>query len=173
MNSTLNRHPHRSMQGSPGFTLMEVLVTAAVLGVAFISGTWAMSSASSGKTILEADAIDASLLAREIHALATTLPKAPSGSVGATTAGGVLALDSLEGAVFSPPLKGDGSTDGEHPGWTQTVDLAVFDLSDLSTPTADDPTAGLPEDGPLVYRLTVDVSEGGTTMGTHSWWLSP
>ena len=161
------------MRHARGFTLIEVLVTAAVLGVALISASWTMSGAASAKTVLEPDAITASLLAREIHALANTLPKEPSGSVGATSAGGVQALDSLEGAVFSPPLRADLSTASDVTGWSQACDLAVFDLADLTTPTADDPTAGLPEDGTRVYQLTVTVSQGGETMGTHSWWISP
>lgn len=156
-----------------GFTLVEVLVSAALIGVALMASTWTMSATTQAKAMIGSPSVTASLIAGEINAMACTLPKAPSGSVGATSAGGVLALDSLEGAVFSPPLKADGSSWTQYSGWSQTVDLAVFDVTDLSTPTAADPTSGLSEDGTQIYRLTVLVHEGDELAGTYQWWISP
>jgi len=156
-----------------GFTLIEVLVSAALLGVALLSGTWAMSVTSSTKAVVEGDEITAALLAREIYALACTVDKSPSGTFGVTSGASVLALDSLEGAVFSPPIKADTSTWSQYSGWKQAVDLTVYDVSDLSTPTTISPLTALSEDGTSIYKLEVDVYQGTELVDTLSWWITP
>ncbi len=161
------------MRTQTGFTLIEVLVSAALLGVAVITCTWTMSATTKAKSIVGSESVTASLIAREVHVLASTLPKAPSGAVGATAGSGVLALDSLEGALFSPPLKADKSPWTRYVGWTQSVDLAVYDVNDLSNPVLADPVDGLSEDGTQIYRLTVAVLEGSDLAGTYQWWISP
>jgi prepilin-type N-terminal cleavage/methylation domain-containing protein len=161
------------MRSRRGFTLVEVLVAATVLGIALLSGTWTMSTTTSASSVYAADPLTASLVAREIHALAQALPKTPSGSPGVTSGGAVVALDSLIGASFSPPIKADRSADTSLVGWTQQVGLTVYDLSDLSTPTRDDPTVGLSSDASKVYKLSVTVLENGSVADTFSWWISP
>jgi prepilin-type N-terminal cleavage/methylation domain-containing protein len=161
------------MRQPRGFTLIEVLVASALVGVALLSGSWAMSVTASSKSIVEGAPITAALIGREIHALACTLDKSPSGVSGVTSGALVQALDALEGAVFSPPIKADKSSWSQYSGWSQSVDLAVYDLSDLSTPTLDDPLLGLSEDGTRIYRLTVGVAEGNELVGTYHWWITP
>lgn len=166
---TLRRVP----PGAAGFTLIEVLAAALVVGIAILSGSWAMSGAARNRTLLAGPELTASLLAREVHELALTLPREPSGTVGATTPAQLLALDSLEGASLSPPVRADGTADGSLSGWTQVVDLSVYDVLDPTTPTADDPTLGLPSDGSLIYRLDVTVLKDGSVVDSFAWWLAP
>ena len=171
-----NRHDHtRIRRGAHqrGFTLVEVIVSAAVLGIAILSGSWAMSLSVSAQATYEGDGIDPALLAKEVHALATTLDKTPSGTVGVTSGEAVQALDSLEGAVFSPPIRADGTSWTAYSGWTQSTDLDVFDVSDLSSPSGASPLDGLSEDGTQVYRLSVTISQGGEQLDTFHWWISP
>ena len=162
--------PRRS---TAGFTLLEVLMAAVILSVAFVSATWALSSAARTKSMYEERSYVALALAKNVYELAETLPREPSGAPGAGSADEVLALDSLVGASFSPPLKADGSEHTEMVGWRQDCTLEVFDLSDLSAPTVDDPCAGLPPDGALLYRLAVTVSQGGQPIETAHWWITP
>ena len=40
----MTRNPHENARSRRGFTLLEVLVTAVVLGTAFVAATWSMSA---------------------------------------------------------------------------------------------------------------------------------
>ena len=156
-----------------GFTLVELLVTALVLSTAFLSATWSMNATARTKEVYAKNQTPAFFLAKEIHELAVALPKTPSGTTGVTTGGAVVALDSLVGARFSPPIFSDGSASDEHDGWKQLVSLAVYDLADPTTPTADAPEDGLASDGTKLYRLEVLVQQDGQDIDTFHWWINP
>ncbi len=156
-----------------GLALAEVLFAAGVLGLVVVSAAWSMTVSARSLTGLAEDSLLPRMLAREIHELAQTLPRVPSGTTGASNGADVVALDSLIGAVFSPPLLSDLSTDTSLVGWSQQVSLDVVDLSAPSTPTADDPAAGLPVDGTLLYRLNVSVWSTEGEQDSFSWWLTP
>jgi prepilin-type N-terminal cleavage/methylation domain-containing protein len=182
---TLRRGPSRPMTTLPvtppratprqtaGFTLLEVLMAALIVSLVFIGATWAMSSTARTKAVYEERSLVALACAKELFELADTLPKQPSGAPGATTAAGLLALDSLVGASFSPPLRADGSVDTELSGWSQHCNVTVHDLSELSLPTDASALDGLPPDGSALYRLEVTVSEGDQTVEVAHWWISP
>ncbi|RKY21069.1 MAG: hypothetical protein DRQ55_05665 [Planctomycetota bacterium] len=152
---------------------MEVLMAAVVISMGFVGATWAMSATARTQAMYSERSYVALALAKELYELAETLPKQPGGAPGATSAAGVLALDSLAGGSFSPPLKANGSTHAEMSSWRQQCSLAVYDLSDLSTPTEDSPLDALPADGSKLYRLEVIVSEGGQPIETAHWWITP
>lgn len=158
--------------GSRGFTLLELLMTAIVLGTSLVAASWSMSAVARTKVLHEANDDPALALAREVHELALGLAREPAGLTGASTAAQVTALDALVGAHFSPPILADGTTATGYDGWSQHVSLAVHALSDLSR-TGDDPADGLPSDGDRIYRLVVEVRHDGQPVSTSSWWLSP
>jgi prepilin-type N-terminal cleavage/methylation domain-containing protein len=156
-----------------GFTLIEVLVTAAIVGTTLVASSWALAGAALARETLQEAPYTASLLAKEIHSLALTLPKSPSGKPGATKAADVEALDSLIGARFNPPIRANLVTSTALKDWTQSVDVAIFDTSDLTTPNSDDPAAGISLGDQKLYRLTVTIEDGGAVADDFVWWIAP
>lgn len=165
----MTRRP--SSRREAGLTLIEVLVSTVVISMALVSGTWALSEASSSHALHTEDPATAALIAREVHELALALPTAPSGQPGATTAAGVLALDSLDGASFSPPLRATLEPIPSSTGWRQTVTVEVYELSDLTQAVSG--YVAVAAGSGRIYRLTVQVSARGVDMGTWWWWLDP
>jgi hypothetical protein len=166
--------PHtESSRSSRGFTLAEVVITAFVLGTALVAATWSMSATAKTKAAYDQAASPAPFLAGEIFNLADGLPRTPSGPTGVTTGAAVVALNSLVGASFSPPILADCSADSDFAGWKQSVALSVYSVDDLTHPTNLDPAAGLPPESGHVYRLDVTMLQDGKTVDTFSWWLNP
>lgn len=155
-----------------GFTLVEVLLAALIAGIAMAAVSWTMTSAAQAKAVLTQDP-QPYLLAREIRELAESLPRAPSGLLAATRGSDVLALDSLHGAIFTPPLRSNRTAQTALTGWAQRVSLAVCTLDDLEAPTGESPTLGLAHDAQRLYRLTVAVTKDGQTVDRFEWWLTP
>jgi len=163
------RTPHHA----GGFTLLELLITAVVVGTAFVAASWSMS-ATARTEALHAEQDDPALeLAREIRELAVGLPREPSGTTGASSAAPPTALDGLVGAVFDPVLLADGGTSDAHDGWSQHVDLDVVTVSDPGTALGLDPAEGLPADGPWLYRLRVEMRLDGHVVDEFTWWIDP
>jgi prepilin-type N-terminal cleavage/methylation domain-containing protein len=156
-----------------GFTLVEVLITAFVIGTAFVAATWSMTATARTKAAYDAASSPAGFLAQEIFNLADGLPRTPSGTIGVTSGGAVAALDSLEGASFSPPILSDGTLAPGLAGWRQSVDLSIYSLDNLVTPCNLDPADGLPAESSYVYRLEVTIKQDGKLVDTFSWWLRP
>ena len=156
-----------------GFTLLEVLVASAIVGVAFVSVTNSMSAATTSKAALSGEPFLATQLAKEIHTLSKTLPREPSGDEGAKTAAEVTALDSLIDADFDPPLLADMTQDASLAGWRQRVSLDVFAINDLTTPTGEDPASLFGSFSPRVFQLSVTIKQNGQDAGTFTWWITP
>ena len=156
-----------------GFTLVELMITVLVIGTAFIAGTWSMSATARTKAGYEQAAGPAQMLAQQIQVLADGLPRTPVGMVGAKSGAAVVALDSLIGASFSPPILSDASVAPGFEGWRQDVELSVYSLDDLTTPTADDPADGLDPESALIYRMDVTVLHDEEPVDTFSWWIHP
>jgi type II secretory pathway pseudopilin PulG len=157
-----------------GMTLVEVLVGTVIVSLVVISAGWALSGANDSKHIHAEEPIDAALIAKEMYELALRQDSTDDGDPPATAAAGVMGLDSLDGASFSPPL--DASL-GElalanAAQWRQDVDLQVFDLSDLDTPSSED-FASASASSSTLYRLTVHVTFRGEDRGTWWWWINP
>ncbi|HZL98730.1 MAG TPA: type II secretion system protein [Planctomycetota bacterium] len=169
------RHPQRfarAGRATLGFTLLEVLLAALIAGMALAAVSWTMTSAAQAKAVLAEDP-QAYLLAREIRELAEFLPREPSGSLAATGGAGVLALDSLHGAVFSPPLRSDRTTEASLAGWAQRVTLTVCSLDDPAGATGESATLGVARKAERLYRLAVEVSFAGEPVDRFEWWLTP
>lgn len=163
----------KTKKNNAGFTIAELLLTALVMGTALVAATWSMTATARTKATLDNTYGPAMMIAKEIHVLAESLPREPSGTVAAQNAGDVLALDSLVDAHFSPPIFADGSTVPDMSGWCQDVDLTVFDMNDLSNPTEDAPEDGLPADADKLYRLRVTIEHESEEVGTYDWWITP
>jgi len=160
----------RPPRAAAGLTLIEVLVAAFIVSSVLVSASWAMSQASSSKAIHTEDTIEAALLAREIHELALRLPTDASGSPVAKKAADVVALDTLDGAVFSPPISAMPAELSSANGWAQTVTVSVYNLTDTSSEVAAK-MAGATKDQNTLYKLSVTIEERGVDKGTWWWWL--
>ena len=165
---TRSTGPRRS-----GFTLMEVLVAAVIVGLAVTAGSRALGFAVTSKHELDEAPFTASLLAKEIYVCAEGLDRTPSGIVGVESGDDLVALDNLIGARFSPPIRADGTPDATLAEWTQRVSLDVYALGDLSTPTGEDAWRSLGTHADRVYQLSVTMLEGRDEVDTFRWWLTP
>jgi prepilin-type N-terminal cleavage/methylation domain-containing protein len=166
-------NPTPAPRRARGFTLIEVLITAFVLGSAFVAATWSMNATAKTKAAYDDAANPSGFLAQEIFNLADSLPRTPSGTTGVTNGFAVTALDALIGASFSPPILADKTIAPGFDGWKQKVALSIYAVSDPATPTALDPKLGLPPESDHVYRLDVTVQKDGQDVDTYSWWLNP
>ncbi len=156
-----------------GFSLIEVLVASVMAGVALAGVSWALSGATSSKADIEAEPLVATRIAQDIQSLAQTLSRQPSGIPGVTTGADVVALDSLIGAEFCPPIRADKSADESLGAWTQQVTLVLYSLDDLATPLEDDPGIALPSLSNRIYQLRVTVLKDDVPVDTWQWWLAP
>jgi prepilin-type N-terminal cleavage/methylation domain-containing protein len=156
-----------------GFTLAEVLFAATIVGVALVAVTNAMSSVTTSKAELADQPVQAAHLAQDIAVLAETLPRTPSGHTGATTGSAVTALDSLQGAAFSPPIRSDRSTDTSLAGWKQAVTVEIFKLDNLTTPTNESVGTALSQQASRLYRLNVTIWHGTQKLETFRSWCRP
>jgi len=156
-----------------GFTFVELLVTAIILGTSFVAATWSMSATARTKAMHDKAATPAFFLAKEMFELADRLPRQPSGVTGVTLPEAILALDSLDGASFSPPLLADGSAAGDFEGWSQHVDVSVYDMANPATPVPGDAWHALPADAAQLYRLEVAIRCDGQDIDTFHWWINP
>ncbi len=166
-------HVNAGARANTGFTYVEVLVAAMLIGLALVTASASLDSTVKMKSELDSDPGTAHLLAKEMYELAATLPTAPSGTTAATAADDVAALDSLIGASFTPPLRADLSTYSAYSTWTQQTTLTVYDLADLENPSGDSAADGIDEHESKIYKLSVTVLQGATTEGTYHWWIQP
>jgi hypothetical protein len=156
-----------------GFTLAEVLIAGTIAAVALVAVSTSMSAVTTSKAELADQPAIAARLAQEIAVLAETLPREPGGSTGATSAADVTALNSLEGAVFSPPIRADLSTDVALDGWQQSVDVEIFALNDLQNPTGESLGIALSAQAERLYRLSVTIRHDGQVVETFRSWCRP
>jgi prepilin-type N-terminal cleavage/methylation domain-containing protein len=155
-----------------GFTLIEVLVASVVTGIALAAVSWTLLAAAQTQAVLSEDPTPY-LLAREIRELADVLPREPSGVVGVTHASNLMALDSLHGARFSPPVRANRTTQASLSGWSQRVTVSVCTLDDLASTTGESPTTGVGRNAERLYRLSVGIVHDGRDVGRFEWWLTP
>ncbi len=156
-----------------GFTLAEVLIAGTIMAVALVAVTTSMSAATSSKAELADQPMLAARLAQDIAVLAETLPRTPSGSSGVTSGSAVVALNSLDGAVFSPPIRADGSSDSTLTGWQQSVNVEIFTLDNLDTPTNESVMTALSTHAARLYRLSVSIRHDGQVIETFRSWCRP
>lgn len=145
-----------------------------LVGLALVGVSWMMTASATSQALLQRDSADSLLMAREMLELARSLDRAPSGSGPATAADEVLALDSLDGASFSPPLRADLTAFDDLDDWTQQVDVDVVTVDDLETVVSETLPDSLPKGSDELLRLTVTILDGsGAEVDTHRWWIAP
>ena len=64
-------------------------------------------------------------------------------------------------------------TDSSMSDWTQRVDLEVFDTTNLTSPTADDPADGITPGTQKLYSLEVTIEHDDTVVDSFRWWITP
>lgn len=162
------------MRRERGLTLVEVLLSATVVGTLVVSAGWAIGMAVQSGAAAQEETCDAALMAREVFELALLQDTADDGDAPAKDAAGVTGLGSLDGASFCPPLDSTGATLplSSPELWRQDCDVQVHDLSDLGTPVSE-AFAGAAQTSSTLYRLTVTVSFRGQEQGSWWWWLNP
>ncbi len=153
-----------------GLTLLEVMGATIVLSMAVVSSSYVMSQATTTRASMHAGPIDAALLAAHIHEAALGLSREPSGLGIATSGSDVLALDTLDGAVFSPPIDAQLEVIPASTGWAQHVDLRIVDPADPENSRALTTADSMGEE---VIELVVTISEFGRSKGEFTWWLTP
>jgi len=150
----------------------DILVGVLLLAVVATSIAWVVTRTARAEEEQHArDPLTAALFAREIQELAMRLGTAPSGPP-ATRASEIVNLDTLDGAVFSPPIDSERQTVLASRLWKQCVRVSRYDRFDLTRPVSNDYGTGEPT-GDNLFRLSVDVWLGETYMGTWWWWLNP
>jgi prepilin-type N-terminal cleavage/methylation domain-containing protein len=169
-NPSVRGRPRRSRAG---FTLAEVLMVTVVVGVGVVGASWLMAMAAQTQSVQAANSTDTLNVAREIRELAGALSRVPSGSGAVTAFADVAALDSLDGAEFSPPILSDGSSSADYTGWTQRIDLSLRDATAPDTVI----DAGVPEvvqGSGHVFLLEVEIlDDNDALLDTHCWWITP
>lgn len=159
-----------SATGQAGLTFFEVIGATIVLALAVVSSAMVMTTANSTRAALQAGTIDAALLASHVHEVAVGLSKKTSGLPIASAGNEVLALDTLDGAVFSPPIDARLAVIPGSTGWAQQVDLRTVDPTGATTPrnfSGPNPVAA------AMVELSVTVTHMGRAVDTFTWWLSP
>lgn len=158
---------------SEGFTLTEVMLSTLLVGTVVVASSWAMNTATRAKIMNVEQPFEAAILAKEIYALAQTLPREPSGIPGVRSAGEVVALDSLAGAVFSPPIRADRTTDTSLTGWTQQIQIDIYSMDDLENKTNENILLGVDSKAERLFKIQVTILNQGNLVDSFEWWLTP
>ncbi len=163
----------RPRRSRAGFTLAEVLMVTVVVGVGVVGASWPMAMAAQTQSVQAANSTDTLNVARGVRGLAGTVSRGPSGSGAVTACADIEALDSPDGAEFSPPILSDGSSSTTYAGWTQRIDLSLRDATAPGTVI----DAGVPlvvQGSGQVYLLEVEIlDDSDTLLDTHCWWITP
>ncbi len=165
----LKRPPRRSQRG---FSLIEVMLATLLMGYAIASMN-ALFTAGQSKAAMNSTPTNARFLANEIRLLAQLLPKEPSGTSAVTSPDDVVALDSLHGAVFSPPILANLSEYENMDDWEQSVAVRVAALAAPEATGTALTSAGISKQAASLFEVQVTVSFDGEVIDTWTWWVKP
>ena len=162
------RHENkRSARG--GFTLIEIAVATAVVGIALAALLVALGSHTRVRDAA-AKITQAAALAQELREWTLALPFSdpdsgdadnPPGPDGSDPLVFVDDLDDLMDVTYEPPRDGQGNKIYSMDGWSQIIRLSWRDPNDISTPIADGASD-------LIY-VEVDVAFQGKSIRTTNW----
>ena len=155
---------------SAGFTLVEVLVAVAIVGIVF---TVLLEAFTVGLRMLEQSrhTTIAAGLAEEIHEMVLTLPlsdpEQPTnwGLEAGESAPDFDDLDDLDGLVISPPLTSDGFVLADRANYAQQVTVVSVSATDFNQVVADGASD--------VYRISVSITYQGGEVCQLSWLRMP
>ena len=166
----MQRRRDSSQANAAGFTLVEVLLTVVILGVAFVAFLSAMQTGI--RTGAESsDLTQAMLYAREMREWTRSLPFTDPDAADAGNPVGpdnvtngvpyVDDVDDLLGATFSPPRDSFGYAISDATGWSESVTLTW--RSEL------DPTVDVSDGASNIIHIEVKLVKGGETVLTTGW----
>ncbi len=153
-------------QKKHGFTLIEVLVAVALVGVAVV----ALIASNRAFTAANGEGLNlstAEFLAEQLRELTAPLPVVDPQTTTATfgpeeaTLAGYDDLDDFDGAVFSPPIDAGCTAMGEFSAFTQRITVENVSGIDFTQVVGDHTT-------PFV-RVTVDILMNGRTITSTRW----
>jgi prepilin-type N-terminal cleavage/methylation domain-containing protein len=152
-------------RGRAGFTLVEILVAAAIIGVVFVV---LLEAFTVGLRMIEQSRrmTMAAALAEEIHEMVLTLPLSDPEVPGhwGLEAGETMPpddVDDLDDQVFSPPVGGDGVVLTGADDYAQHVTVTSVSPGDFSLAVADGTSN--------VCRVSVSVTHRGLEVSRISW----
>ncbi|HEX41519.1 MAG TPA: type II secretion system protein [Phycisphaerales bacterium] len=149
-----------------GFTLVEILVAVALVGIAFV----ALIASNRAFTVANGQAIDistAEFLAEQLRELTAALPVVDPQTTTSTfgpeegTLAGYDDLDDFDGAVISPPIDAGRVAMSELAAFTQRITVENVSGSDFTQVVGNHTT-------PFV-RVTVDILMNGRTITSTRW----
>lgn len=129
-----------------GFTLVEVLVTTAILGIG-ITALMAGMATNSQVNSTGSEISQAVLLAQEIREWTINLP-----------------FDDLADVTYCPPRNSHGDQMSDLPDWSETITLTWRSLSN--------PTQIVPDDSSTLVNIQVTVKRNGQDVLTSSWLIT-
>ena len=159
----------RGPGGARGFTLAEVIVATAVVGIG-ISALMVATKSGTEVNMAGREITQATFLAQELREWTLRLPFSdqdvgdqdnPPGPDGSDPQVFVDDLDDLMGVTYSPPRDASGEAISDMDGWAQTIDLSWRDRNDLATSVA-------PGSSNMIY-VDVTISHSGRTVLSTGW----
>lgn len=161
--------PKRRGWSRRGFSLIEVLMAASIVGIGVVA---VMSAMQAGTEVNAAgrDLTQATYLAQEIREWTLQLPFSdpdpgdagnPPGPDGTNPQIFVDDLDDLLDVTYSPPRDASGSALAGMTGWEQQIVLEWKDPDNL--------TANVAPGASDIIRVTVTISRSGETVLTRGW----
>jgi prepilin-type N-terminal cleavage/methylation domain-containing protein len=149
-----------------GFTLVEVLVAGAIVGILFVA---LLQSFTVGLSMLDQSQrmTVATSLAENIHEMMLTLPLVDPGQPAhwGPAAGQVnppfICVNNYDGVAFSPPVAADGTRLTSLSIYTQKVTVAAVSPTNFNQVLADGASN--------VYRVSVTITCQGQTVCSLSW----
>lgn len=159
----------RGLRGVRGFTLAEVIVATAVVGIG-ISALMVATRSGTEVNMVGREITRATFLAQELRELTLRLPFSdqdagdqdnPPGPDGSDPQVFVDDLDDLMGVTYSPPRDASEEVLTDMDGWAQTIELSWRDRDDLTTSVA-------PGTGNMIY-VDVIISHSGRTVLSTGW----
>jgi prepilin-type N-terminal cleavage/methylation domain-containing protein len=163
------RNVPRGPRGVRGFTLTEVIVATAVVGIG-ISALMVATKSGTEVNMVGREITQATFLAQELRELTLRLPFSdqddgdqdnPPGPDGSDPQVFVDDLDDLMGVTYSPPRDASAEVITDMDGWAQTIDLSWRDPSNLAASVA----LGSSN---MIY-VDVTISHSGRTVLSTGW----
>ena len=152
-----------------GFSLIEVLIAAALAGIAVTAGMVAVESGTEANALAQ-EVTRSAFLAQEIREWTLTLPfrdpdpgdaDNPPGPDGSDPQVFVDDLDDLKGVTYSPPRDASGAALVGMTGWSQEISMEWRQPDDLRTTVADG--------GSDVIHVAVTVRRNGRPVLSAGW----
>lgn len=136
----------RTSRRSGGFTLIEVAIAVAIVGIAVVALLTALASGTRTNTAGQ-ELSQAVFLSQAVREWTLAMPYSE--------------LDDLADVTYSPPINSMGHEISDMVGWSQTVTVTYREPEDLNTVVSPGPTD--------VARIEVDIRRNGRDILNTGW----